>query len=327
MSTMSSLARRAAPLAFLLLAASAGGCGLQDLVLGKQGQYFLNSYDSLALPGEEVAVTMRLFGGNPLHDIKNVPVVFSTDGRDFGLATTDSEGYATVLFTPTTPGDYLFTARVAEGAVSNPPPPIEILVACRPSDTPILIVDLDKTLVASGFRQVLVGQPQPMPRSQAVMEDLAKDFTIIYLTHRLDYLGPKTRAWLCQEQYPRGPVLLATAREVMKQNRVYKTHAVGCLRERFSGRAVGVGDKISDAQAYAACEVEPILLVTVNPKADAWDLRRLADSLRSIPVKTQVVTDWDEVAAAIAGCAAYAPAQLQVTLRKRADDLGRANHQ
>jgi hypothetical protein len=308
--------------AILWLSTCAAGCGLEKLVLGTDSDYLFIGYDTLALPGEEVAVKVRLQSGGFLRDRAAVIVRFVCEGFLDCREVTDNEGFATTRFRPPSPGDYLVTATV-EGDLLNPPPaaPATILVACRTADAPLAVVDLDKTLVASGFKTVLVGQPQPMPGSRDVMARLARDFTPVYLTHRVDYLGPKSQAWLKGQGYPRGPLLLADVRNLLESSGSFKSEVLQGLRQRFRGRAIGIGDKPSDAQAYAHNGLEALLLLTVPRKADAGDLRALARSLADLPEGVQVVTSWPEIERAVFDGQTHSRSQAQTTLRLRAESI------
>jgi hypothetical protein len=314
------------PLAVLLaaacLAAAGAGCGLVETILGTESGYLFLGYDTLALPGEKVPVKVRLESGELLRDRPGVAIHFSCDKCLNRLAVTDGEGYAVLPFTPPAPGDYEVTASVFLGPMVEPPPePVRVLVACRTADAPMAVVDLDKTLVASGFKTVLVGDPQPMPGSQEAMARLAREFTPVYLTHRLDYLGPKTKAWLQANGYPRGPVLLADVRAVFERSGTFKSAVLAGLRRRFHGRAIGIGDKVSDALAYTSNGLEAFLLLRVPPGADASVLRDMAASLARLPDSVQVVEKWDQIEQAVAGRAAYPRVRVQADLRRRADVL------
>jgi hypothetical protein len=301
------------------------GCGLANMIWGKDGRYLLNGSDVLAVPGHPVAVTVRLQGGDFLLDKPGVAVRFARDGKVVADVVTDDEGYATICFTPPAPGDYVFTASVVPEALSPAPPPAEILVSCRPAAAPLLFIDLDKTIVDAGFKQVLVGNPEPMRLSQDVLGRLAADYTVVYLTYRLDYLGPKTKAWLAEKAYPRGPVLMADFREVVGgTSGAYKSEVLQDLRLWFTGRAFGVGDKISDVQAYAAHDIEPLLLLRIDEPADAAGLKKKAASLQPLPDSVQVVADWSQIESAVAGRATYPCRAVQRQWREKAAAL-RAN--
>ena len=214
-------------LALALLASASAGCGLVGHILGKDCLYQVNGYDVVTVPGETIQVRARIAAGDFLDDPPGVPIRFERDGRTVAQVPTDDEGYAAFAFTPDAPGDYVFTASLAPGVTPDPPPPAQVLVTCRDAAAPLLIVDLDKTVVASGFKTVLWGEPEPMPDSQDVLARLGQDFTVVYLTFRVDYLGPKTRDWLCRHDYPCGPVLLANVRSLTGTSGTYKSGARG----------------------------------------------------------------------------------------------------
>ena len=309
-------------LAVLLLAAGAAGCNFLRSMFGEEEGYLFSGYDVLAVPGEEVVVKVRLQSGSLLHDKPDVPVRFEHDGRLLGEVRTDKAGYASFPFKPLMPGDYLVTAAALPKPHKVPPPrPVETLVCCREAGAAMVIVDLDKTLVASGFKKVLVGDPPPMPNSVEVMSELAGRFTVVYLTHRLHSFGPKTKAWLREHSYPHGPVLLATNKEFIKGSGEYKTAAIEHLRRQFNGRLIGIGDQISDAQASLVNGAEALLLVRVPDSARADDLRRLARLLRSAPPGAQVVGDWREIRQAVLEGAKFPRQRFIDNLVRRAEEL------
>lgn len=306
----------------LLLAAGAAGCGFLRDIFGEEEGYLFAGRDVLAVPGEEVAVRARLQSGGLLRDKVGVPVRFEYGGRLLGEVLTDKDGYASVPFTPPAPGDHVVTAAAIPESHKVPPPtPVESLVCCREAGAPLLIVDLDKTLVASGFKKVLVGDPRPMPHSIEVMNELAGRFTVVYLTHRLDSFESKTKAWLRDHGYPHGPALLASKKEFLKGSGEYKTEEIERMRRRFSGRIIGIGDRISDAQAYRANGAEALLLVRIPDGASAGDLKRLARALRSAPLDVQVVGDWREIRQAVLEDVTFPRQRFMDNLVRRAEEL------
>jgi len=307
--------------ALALLAAGPAGCGLVNRTLGREGPCQVTGYDVLAVPGEMVQVKARLCVGDFLDDPPGVAVRFQRDGRTVAEVLTDHEGYAAFAFTPEAPGDYVFTASPASAAPGDPPAVAQVLVTCRRPDAPLLVVDLDKTVVASGFKSVLWGEPTPMPGSQGALARLDRDFTVVYLTFRVDYLGPKTRAWLSRHDYPGGPVLLAGVRSLTGDSGTYKSAVLEELRQRFRGPAAGIGDKPSDMAAYAAHGVRPVLMLPLGPAADAHRLLRAADSLRDVADAVQVVTDWSQAEAAVSGRASYPCREVERQWRDRAAAL------
>ncbi|MBS3733368.1 MAG: hypothetical protein KGY99_00380 [Phycisphaerae bacterium] len=307
-------------LAFLALP----GCGAQAHLLGTRGTYLMTVYDVLSRPGETVDLAARLRGGDFLRDRPGYVVRFRRGAGPelFKAAETDESGRAVVEFTPEMPGDYRFTIDLAAaGFAGSPPRPQELHVACRAADEPIAVVDLDRTLVASGFQAVLVGDPEPMPGSVAVMQRLEKDHTIAYLTHRPDFFGIKSRAWLAEHGYPPGPVLLSSVSGFLAGSGAYKTEAIARLRERFSALRVGIGDKVSDALAYHENGLHSILILPMPTGDDPEDYAELALALGRLPDAVDVVTNWDQVARAIFDGERFPARPIEERLERRARQL------
>ena len=317
--------RAAAALLLATVLVSAGGCGAQNVLFGGRQGYLFTASDAVTLPGEEVLLRAHLQGGDLLRAQPGYVVRFSRGGEFYKAAETDRDGVAAVSFTPPGAGDYVFRVEPSpNGFPDQPPEPVEALVLCRRADTPIVIVDLDKTVVASGFQQVLVGKPEPMADSVEVMKRLAKDYTVIYLTHRPDLFGPKSRAWLREHAYPRGPLLLSDIGGFLKGSGAFKSAMLGDIRRRFTGNAVGIGDKVSDVVAYHENGLRAFLVVQPDETAGAGSLRQLADSLDPLPDAVQVVTGWREIERAVFQGATFPKTELQERLRKRADELDAA---
>lgn len=308
----------------LTLVLAAGGCGTQDLILGAEGGYLFTGYDTLALPGETVQVRARVQAGDFLRAQPGLVVRFYEGGRLYRAAETDSNGVASVSYTPPAPGDTVLRAELSPiGLDQVPPGPIEILVACRQASASMAVVDMDKTLVASGFDQVLVGDPAPMPDSIRVMKRLAERSSIVYLTHRPEYFGPKSQRWLQDHDYPRGPVLLSTVGGFLKGSEEYKTEAIRRLRDRFQALRIGIGDKVGDALAYRASGLRAFLILQVPGGDDPEKVEALADDLARLPADVEVVTGWAEVERGLFNEAKFPPPIMVNKLRVLADQLRR----
>ena len=308
--------RRTAAALLLSAVASLVGCGVQQVLLGTEGEYFYGAFDGLALPGEEVALRARLQGGDLLGARSGYVVRFLRDGRLFKAAETDGDGVATVSFTPPATGDYDFTAELSpRGFPDDPPAPRDFTVVCRPADTPMIVVDMDKTVVASGFQQVLIGDPEPMPNSQKVMQRLPERYTVVYLTHRPDYFGPKSKAWLRRHRYPSGPLLLSDIGGFLRGSGAFKDAALSELRGKFKRIEIGVGDKVSDAQAYHDNGLKAFLIVQIPQAADAASYEAMDKDLAALADEAQVVTDWRQIADALAKKASYPRSAMQQKLK------------
>jgi len=79
----------------------------------------------------------------------------------------------------------------------------------------------------------------------------------------------------------------------------FKTAKLADLRKAFPGVVAGVGDTLSDIQAYAANGMTAYLLCPWKEKPS--DLRKQAAELRSLhePARLQVVGNWRELEQAV----------------------------
>ncbi|MFO8011771.1 MAG: hypothetical protein R6X20_00555 [Phycisphaerae bacterium] len=301
------------------VAAGAAGCGAQGILLGTDGEYLLTVRDAVAPPGEEVGLVARLQEGDLLRGRQGHVLRFKRGEDLFKAAETDADGVARVTFTPEAAGDHVFTVEVAAaGLPDDPPDPRDLLVACRSPDTRMVICDLDKTVVASGFQTVLLGNPDPMPGSVDVLKRLAADRTVIYLTHRPDYFGPKSKRWLWAQGYPRGPVLLSTESSFLKGSGTFKREMLQTLKKDFAKIEVGIGDKFSDVEAYHAAGLTGILVLPIPDDPSAETLEDLAEQVAALPGAIHVVTGWDQVEAILFDGESYPPGPMAKDLRDRA---------
>jgi len=317
--------KRVTAIAVLLVAAAVlGGCGARDLMLGTNSDYLFTVMDSVAAPGAPTQLRVQIRGGDFLRGQPGLAVRYYRDGKLFKVAETDTDGAAAVTFTPDAPGNYEFVVQIgAAGLREIPPAPETLLVACRATDAPMVVVDLDKTVVASGFEAVLLGKAKPMAQSQRVLARLAGERNIIYLTHRPDYFGPKSKRWLAENGYPRGPLLMSTVGGFLKGSGAFKTGRIAELQKTFSKIEIGIGDKISDGQAYLDNGMRAIVILDMPPEDDPdrrEGLMELAEQLGKLGDKAQVVTGWDQVEKALFDGASYPPAAA----RKHLLDMARA---
>ena len=141
----------------LLAGLPLGGCiNLSKYLHESPEGYLLQTYDVLTPPKEKVALRVRLQRGAFFSDQQGAPVEFRLNGRSFAQAITDDEGYAAAGFIPPAAGDYVFDVSALDAKKHEPAGSAQLLVACRKSSQPMMIVDLDKTLVASGMGHVLI---------------------------------------------------------------------------------------------------------------------------------------------------------------------------
>jgi len=293
------------------------GCGVQSTILDTGNVYFFTANDCLVLPAQTAELQAQFRSGDFLQPQPGYSVRFFHQARLFKAALTDDAGQATVTFTPDTPGDYLFQAALAPLELGEmPPEPSEFIVTCRQADELLMIVDLDKTIVASGFQAVMMGDALPMPHAAAVLSDLARNHTVVYLTHRPDLFGPKSKAWLLEHDFPRGPLLLSTLRTFIKGSGAYKTMMLQDIRSRFTRVEIGIGDKISDALTYHEMGMQAFLIMPIPEELTPEQRDTLIEQLQTLPNEIQVVQDWTQIAAYFAENRRYPAEQTMELLRR-----------
>jgi hypothetical protein len=178
-------------------------------------------------------------------------------------------------------------------------------------------------VVATGFETVLMGNPQAMENSASVLHRIARNHQVVYLTHRPDYFSRKSRQWLWENNFPRGPVLLASVSGFLSGSGTYKTNAIRRMQEQFTNIQAGVGDKISDAMAYHRTGLRSFLIVQEPTGERPEAYRELADELSELPEDIEVVTHWDQVERAFFKGAHYPAGDTVKRLRKRAETLAK----
>jgi hypothetical protein len=318
--------------AVLLAVPAAAGAGFGDLIRRVRDRLgpVLLARDVLCRPGEEVLLHASLRDGFRVTGMAGVRIQFHLDERRIEQLTSDGDGDVQVRWkAPAEPGDYAIRVRVKpddQPSEGDEIAPARLLVSVRKPDTPIVIVDLDKTLVASGFGTVLLGgtSAKPMEGSKVVLDRLATDHTIVYLTHRPDFLGPTSKNWLQTHGYPAGPLLTSTLGGLIEGSGEFKTERLQDLARNFTNLKVGIGDKTSDARAYAALGLVSVLILPVDwSEDDPDDFEDLAADLAALPAGVHVVTNWSDVAQVLFS-GAVRPAQPMIQrLRGVAGDLRR----
>lgn len=295
-----------------------------QITLGAEKGVLLCAFDTLAYPARPVELTVRVRSGTTLAGIQAVEIGFYRDKERIASATTDDRGYATTEWTPPGRGDYPLAARIveaddtrAEQAVGVEVP---LLVAARAKDEPMAVIDLDHTVVDAGFHRVLLPlSPQPMAGSVDVVSELARPYTIVYLTHRPDLLCSKSKAWLDRHGFPQGPLLVSTLREALGSSGVYKSGRLASLREVYPQVRIGIGDKISDVQAYVDNGLKAVLIPHYDDE-DAEEMRELAGAIDELEGRGRlhVVRDWREIRDVLFKGRSYPPGRFADELRRRA---------
>ncbi|MFA6134847.1 MAG: hypothetical protein WC869_12595 [Phycisphaerae bacterium] len=312
----------------ILLAVAMGGCIDINALLGaRQGKLFY-AYDVLTPPHREVTLSARL-QKSTLGKIKEIPVGFyDSGGRLLGVAKTDSHGRANFPWQGGPVGDYRFTARVMDSPRAarkhvdelNPAP---LLVAARDPNSPIVIIDLDHTIVAGGAWDAMKDYPPPaMPGAREVTRRITKDYVIVYLTYRPDVLTDKSRRWLDCQGFPSGPLVASTMHALLENDsEEFKSQALANIRKDFPNLRIGIGDRASDAQAYVDSGMVAYLIP--HYKEDPAKMRDMAEDIRKLDNrgKMQAVRDWKQIERGIFDHEIFTPQAYADWLTGQAEEM------
>lgn len=282
----------------------------------------LTAFDVLALPGEQTVLKAKLERDGPGFlnlDVSGVEIEFLTspppapdqaasgsltapdpaaplpaEASVLGVARTDGDGIAEVgAKVPAARGNHRYWARLKDPARMKLRETESIFTVCvLDRDTPLVITDIDNTILSTRARKVLADEPlevEPLPDAAQVLMDLSRNHRIVYLTARSSYLAQRTRRWLAAHQFPAGPVLLRDLfgewrgfnwSEAEFKRRFIRDH----VKKRWPVIRWGIGNTEGDATAYAENDIRAIILAT-EPR----------DLPRALAAKVQTAADWSQV--------------------------------
>ncbi|MFQ6048299.1 MAG: hypothetical protein ACE5K7_02925, partial [Phycisphaerae bacterium] len=173
----------------------------------------ISGFDVLALPGQPVFVRAKVERASVLRpDVEHPIVRFRivqgpTAPIDLGTVRGDEDGVAAIQYKPAQPGNYwIECARLDRSG--RPIGTGRLLLACRDGRRPMIAADIDGTLTVE--RGPLWSTSiRPYDRyTVEVINKLARQYDIIYLSGRLRYLLGQTRSWLRKNNLPDGPIFL-----------------------------------------------------------------------------------------------------------------------
>ncbi|HEX7899778.1 MAG TPA: hypothetical protein VF950_18560 [Planctomycetota bacterium] len=184
--------------------------------------------------------------------------------ENHGQARTGPDGLATVPLKPLPEG--LHRLRVRCGRAEA-----EALVRVAPGTSAVLVTDIDHTIAdvsPAGF----ILKPNPWVRTLAgavdALTSLGGRMQIVYLSARDHIYANKTRAWLRRNAFPEAPLFVrAGTRFWSCRSKGHKVARLGELRALWPNIRAGIGDLPSDAEAYAAHGIPPIVISPRQPAA------------------------------------------------------------
>jgi hypothetical protein len=215
--------------------------------------------DAFALQGQGIRVEMRWLKWT----VPGRSILLSyrrgNGWMPLGRATIDSHRRAAVEGMIPEPG-YHRVGIQAEGEESIVETSTAMVV---PAGNPLLVTDIDRTISDAYSWRANIGRPErirPLPGAVDVLRSLAGRFSLVYVTARNWRFSMRTHRWLDHCQFPPGPVFFRPRWGVVLPAGRFKQELLQRWLKGWSGFGIGIGDRLSDARAYASAGMLPIAI-------------------------------------------------------------------
>ncbi|MFA5780489.1 MAG: hypothetical protein WC947_10185 [Elusimicrobiota bacterium] len=243
----------------------------------------LVTYDSIAVPGQEVILTAKIekkiLFFRP--DIKGEKLLFYIDNKKTGESVTDNDGFAYLPCTINKQGIFELTVRVS--TISEYfSDTASAKIFCSDKDKPAVIVDIDHTVADVSWLGYILksnNKVKPLKNAPDVLQELSKSYNLIFVTKREDVFLQKTEDWLKMYKFPDAPVFFWDWGNYPISSAKYKTQRIKMLKKIWKNISIGIGDRDTDIKAYLANGLKVIKIGKEN---------------KVIPDVT-FVSDWDDI--------------------------------
>lgn len=197
--------------------------------------------------------------------IPDTPVEFVLDNEPVAKAVTDKEGRAAVQPVPVqSQPTYKARANLGGKVVES----TGRIYAWDP-EKPAVAIDIDETLSLSEYINIIWGDglvSKPLPGSPQAVQQLAKEYQIIYWSIRPRFMYHRTRRWLEKHGFPDGPMLFTDSFHAAFHQVERKEKMLAELREKWPNVRVAVGDKLADVVACNKTGIVPFIVNPLLPK-------------------------------------------------------------
>lgn len=229
------------------------------------GRTVLTADDMVYLPGRDTIFVAQVEEESPFlvrDGVENESVAFWLDGKTVGQARTDGEGRAQLVRrVDVSPEVTRYTARIQTAT--------QTLRVDRPihrwdPDKVIIVVDVDHTLSRTDFETLLTEpidtKSEPYEGARQVLATLAERYELLYLTARPRFLLDKTRQWLGGHDFPDAPLVTTRSVGALLEQAEKKRDMLQRRKELWPNLLIGIGDKNTDIEAYAATGMLSVVL-------------------------------------------------------------------
>lgn len=269
--------------AFVLCMMPLSGCimfNAEDVIVAEGATIPAAHADDSELPADQVrlfAYLERRFWLCTSGKVSGKKVEFRRDGKLLGSAMTDDSGRA-VLVCKRGSEPWRYSARVeCSGERIS-----EGTVFVWPADRPVVVFDLDDTLLKSKYAGMvfqLKDSSPPMPLARETVEELSRDYSIVYLTVRARVFREMTRTWLAKHEFLPFPTTYAIDFSYYTKQKEARVDIIKRIQRNGFTIVAGIGDKDADELALHECGI-PRMIVRPGYKAQCSDtilLNGLAD--------------------------------------------------
>ena len=211
--------------------------------------------DGVFLPGEKTQLSAcverePVFG--LCKDVEQVKVEFRVDGQTAAATKTNKHGLAEVERQLDAGLEHYEARALVDGRELR----ADGRVYTWDKQRVIIAIDIDHTISQTEYKTLLrtdhEDESNPIKRSVDTLRTLARDFHILYLTGRPRFLIDKTRLWLCEHDFPPGPVITSIRVRDLVAPEAFKERRLHALRKSWPHLLIGIGNRPSDADAYGA---------------------------------------------------------------------------
>ncbi len=242
------------------------------------------AFDALTQENKPVDLRCKVERRNLLRsDVHQANVTVSVDGTLIAKVTTDGKGIASASYTPKKIGTYTVLFECPEGEDYSKAS-ASALLFCRTKTKPAIVIDIDHTIADITLEKFLITKTKdikPLPEASTVLAELAKTHDLIFLTARDEHLLHRTKEWLALHHFPDAPVFFRDMGKDPLSERKFKTDKIAQIKATWDNIDYGIGDKLSDAQAYLANGLKAIIL----------------SSKDAFPQQAQIVQRWQQIKA------------------------------
>lgn len=223
------------------------------------------AYDGLTSPGNAVTLRAkfeRTYTSFFRPDIRGKTVSFKVNGLSVGSSKTDSQGIASISYTPASDGALDWSATLVSKSFT-----VRGRLTVLPRASKCVVFDIDGTISDLPDWQVPFkgATAKAFPNSPELVRELAREYHVIYLTARDDFLRPETEAFMALHNLPMGTVIYnefgrvddpANGLQLVPGNHgKFKASVLRKLQSIGLDIVAGIGNADTDAEAYEAVRI------------------------------------------------------------------------